>query len=105
MVNPGGQCPFCLSIDVVQAGYPEGPTRLTWYQCHACRKMWFHRIGDPDYSCSKCNGLEEPTSTADSIVIPLRCASCGSEWFFRTTTVFEKTADPMMAIADRTNHE
>ena len=83
---PDGYCPFCLSIEIVQAGDPDGPTRLTWYQCHACRKMWFHRTGSPDYACPTCNALGQPnTGTADSVVIPLRCASCGSEWFFRTT--------------------
>lgn len=102
MFNPGGHCPFCPSIDVVQAGYPEGPTELTWYQCHACRKMWFHRIGIPDHSCPTCNGLAEPPSTVDSIVIPLRCASCGNEWLFRTATVCEQRPDPLTTIADKT---
>ncbi len=86
MITPTGQCPFCLGIDVVQAGDPEGPTKLAWYQCHACRKMWFYKTGSPNFSCPACNGFGKVnTSTADSVVVTLRCASCGSEWLFRTT--------------------
>jgi hypothetical protein len=51
--------------------------------------MWFHEIGSPD-SCPECKGLKANTFTADSVVITLRCALCGSEWLFRTTVVFER---------------
>src|SRR5688500_13507105 len=74
VVNPGSQCPHCQGIDIVQIGYPEGSTRLTWYQCRGCLKLWFHRIGWPDQCCPQCNELEEPnTFTSDDVVITLRC--------------------------------
>jgi predicted Zn-ribbon and HTH transcriptional regulator len=89
MVSPGGPCPFCHNIDIVQDGYPEGSTGLTWSKCRACRKIWFHEIGSSD-SCPECKGLKAHTFTADSVVITLRCTVCASEWLFRTTVVFER---------------
>ena len=79
---------------------------MTWYQCSACHKMWFREIGFPDSSCPECNGLKASTFMAGSVIVALPCASCANTWRFRTTIVFEKMADAIIAIADtRRNYE
>jgi len=103
MVSPGGPCPFCHHVDIVQDDYPQGAAGLTWSKCGACRKMWFHDINSPA-SCPECKGLKANAFMADSIVLTLRCTSCGSEWLFRTTVVFERWLDNGLGQALRTGY-
>jgi transposase-like protein len=89
MVTLGGQCPFCQGLEIVQN--PKGPTRLTWYRCRACRRVWSHQNGSSYSRCPECNGRRKAkTLRADSVMTTLRCGSCGSEWLSRTTGVFER---------------
>src|SRR5687767_1341412 len=82
--NSDTRCQFCQSEEFHQCGPPEGPTELTWYECESCGQLWFHETDKRDeHPCAACKrlGVSGPL-TPDSVVITLRCTSCGREWFF-----------------------